>query len=291
MTSCAIVLLIVVLFGSSCVAVFLHNPRGSNNRLDERGMRQNDQRLFNSQNNAAGGYGINALDEQMVHFEGSELTVSFSTQPTLCTGEDNSCTAVLQMLCGSTDAPAASLIRDGLTTDEITPENYEAEPPRNSRKKKKKKKKVDESTKKHRFGLHESLEFFRRCEARDRNKGQPQRRERAVHAPEQRRHALRLRVPGGARLLPVLAPFAVVRRCSLDSKHFRMSSSRAGFAKRGADRTLRAGERRRVFGRLGVGLEDEQQGGLRRWWFQVDGHARQRSGRTVLWRLASQRRL
>ena len=39
--------------------VYLHNPRGSNNRCDRRtNDRRNANRLFDSQNNAAGGYAI-----------------------------------------------------------------------------------------------------------------------------------------------------------------------------------------------------------------------------------------
>ena len=39
--------------------VYLHNPRGNNNRCDERSNnRNNANRLFDSQNNAAGGYAI-----------------------------------------------------------------------------------------------------------------------------------------------------------------------------------------------------------------------------------------
>ena len=39
--------------------VYLHNPRGNNNRCDERSNdRNNANRLFDSQNNAAGGYAV-----------------------------------------------------------------------------------------------------------------------------------------------------------------------------------------------------------------------------------------
>ncbi len=34
----------------------MQNPRGCNDRLNENGDRQNDKRLFNSENNARGGY-------------------------------------------------------------------------------------------------------------------------------------------------------------------------------------------------------------------------------------------
>lgn len=39
--------------------IYLHNPRGSNNRLDEQGRnRNNERRMFDSQNNNRGGYNV-----------------------------------------------------------------------------------------------------------------------------------------------------------------------------------------------------------------------------------------
>ena len=36
--------------------IYMQNPRGNNDRLNENGDRNNAQRLFNSENNARGGY-------------------------------------------------------------------------------------------------------------------------------------------------------------------------------------------------------------------------------------------
>ena len=42
--------------------IYLHNPRGSNNRLDEQTReRANDNRLFDSENNERGGYNVGNL--------------------------------------------------------------------------------------------------------------------------------------------------------------------------------------------------------------------------------------
>lgn len=62
-----LVLSLLLLVGTSFADVYLHNPRGSNvsvfigNHLQNRNCERNDNRnnanrLFNSQNNAAGGY-------------------------------------------------------------------------------------------------------------------------------------------------------------------------------------------------------------------------------------------
>jgi hypothetical protein len=42
--------------------IYLHNPRGSNNRLDEQTReRANENRLFDSENNDRGGYNVGNL--------------------------------------------------------------------------------------------------------------------------------------------------------------------------------------------------------------------------------------
>ena len=66
--------------------VYLHNPRGNNNRCDERNNnRNNANRLFDSQNNAAGGYAI-TCDRQdincysMNYYGGSLLPIRWTSQ-------------------------------------------------------------------------------------------------------------------------------------------------------------------------------------------------------------------
>ena len=51
--------IIITFFNFISGDIYLHNPRGSNNRCDERtNDRLNANRLFDSQNNAAGGYAV-----------------------------------------------------------------------------------------------------------------------------------------------------------------------------------------------------------------------------------------
>ena len=53
----ALALLVCQLPGEVHADIYIHNPRGSNNKLNEvSNNRQNANRLFDSQNNAAGGY-------------------------------------------------------------------------------------------------------------------------------------------------------------------------------------------------------------------------------------------
>ena len=54
--------------------IYMHNPRGSNNRLDEQTReRQNPNRLFDSQNNNRGGY----LQGPMRYYAGSILNIEW----------------------------------------------------------------------------------------------------------------------------------------------------------------------------------------------------------------------
>ena len=133
----------------------MHNPRGSNDRLNGGNTnRQNAQRMFNSQNNAKGGYAINVGSEMMKYYEGSWLTVEWTNQHA-CGNENTDCTIILQYMCGPDDAPAESLIRDGASTDQITEDNY----------------KETDGGKRYKYGLNEPLDWFQKCEARERNKG------------------------------------------------------------------------------------------------------------------------
>jgi len=141
--------------------LFLQNPRGSNNRLKKRQANAaNQARLFDSQNNAKGGYnvGIGENDEhfQMKYFEGSNLRVEWTNQHGCGTTEDGvsdiGCNFVLQYMCQVNDDPNVDLltegIRDGLTENT----NKENDP------------KFDN-------GLHESNDYYQSCRARQRNKG------------------------------------------------------------------------------------------------------------------------
>lgn len=103
--------------------VYMHNPRGSNNRCDRRtNDRANANRLFDSQNNAAGGYvvgcnrfeGATTPDEidcyQMNYYQGSELQLRWTSQHNC--GINNNCQFILQYSCEGDDMLGEN-IRDG----------------------------------------------------------------------------------------------------------------------------------------------------------------------------------
>jgi len=111
------------LFTSVSGDVYMHNPRGSNNRCDRRtNDRANANRLFDSQNNAAGGYvvgcnrpeGATTPDEidcyQMNYYQGSELQLRWTSQHNC--GINNNCQFILQYSCEGDDMLGEN-IRDG----------------------------------------------------------------------------------------------------------------------------------------------------------------------------------
>ena len=100
--------------------VYLHNPRGSNNRLDEAEReRANANRLFDSQNNNRGGYNVGSL----YYYAGSTLSLEW-TQQHGCgaggtrDGRNAHCEIVIQYMADEDEdggGPDGAL-RDGTTT-------------------------------------------------------------------------------------------------------------------------------------------------------------------------------
>jgi hypothetical protein len=133
----------------------MHNPRGSNDRLNEANTnRNNGNRLFDSQNNAKGGY---CVGPSMTFYEGSLLSVEWTNQHGCGTNPKMVCNMVVQYMCGTTEDDPMVLIRDGSSTDTITdaitgPTTVDA----------------DGNLK---FGMHESYQSYQNCKARNRNKG------------------------------------------------------------------------------------------------------------------------
>src|SRR5262249_39052172 len=77
--------------------LYLHNPRGSNDRLNGAGTnRDNNNRLFDSQNNAKGGY---CWGPTMHFYEGSLLTIEWTNQHG-CGHGKLECNLVIQYMCG-----------------------------------------------------------------------------------------------------------------------------------------------------------------------------------------------
>jgi hypothetical protein len=143
------------LAGSAMGDVYMHNPRGSNCRLNEANTnRNNGNRLFDTQNNAKGGY---CWGPAMSYYEGSELTIEWTNQHG-CGNPKLECNLVIQYMCGLKEDDPEKQIRDGTTTNTIPNDlaTYNQK---------------DAATGEYEFGMHESIYFYRECRARNRNGG------------------------------------------------------------------------------------------------------------------------
>lgn len=106
MTKVAVVLALCAALASA--DMYLHNMRGSNNRLDERNRdRDNGNRLFDSQNNNRGGSNVGSL----YFYEGEHVPLEWTNQHG-CGNEYNHCEIVIQYMCDDR-------LRDGVTTRTI----------------------------------------------------------------------------------------------------------------------------------------------------------------------------
>eukprot|EP01088_Endostelium_zonatum_P015437 TRINITY_DN377_c0_g1_i1.p1 TRINITY_DN377_c0_g1~~TRINITY_DN377_c0_g1_i1.p1 ORF type:complete len:646 (-),score=159.16 TRINITY_DN377_c0_g1_i1:47-1984(-) len=117
---CNVVLLLLVVLGVAFVYgdVYMHNPRGNNNRLNEANTnRDNNNRLFDSQNNAKGGY---CWGPPMYFYAGSRLSVEWTNQHG-CGNPNTHCEVIIQYMCQD-QVTKQTLgwnswdIRDGVTT-------------------------------------------------------------------------------------------------------------------------------------------------------------------------------
>ena len=148
-------LLLLVLLTIVSGDVYLHNPRGSNNRLNEEGVNvQNNRRLCDTQNNNKGGY---CWGPPLYYYVGSHLMIEWTNQHA-CHNPKVHCNIVIQYLCGED-------VRDGTTTDtipddeaqhkaKVTPNPLTGE---------------DEAT--FVYGMHENYQYYQDCKARHRNAG------------------------------------------------------------------------------------------------------------------------
>ncbi|KAG8466765.1 hypothetical protein KFE25_008144 [Diacronema lutheri] len=132
--------------------IYAHNPRGSNNRLDRgNGDTENPNRLFDSENNNAGGYGMGGDAEApaapLRFIVGSELSIEWTAQHSCGHGKAR-CQFVLQYYCN--DDPSKGMnVRDG-----TTPARIDLAAP------------TDQTR-----GLHEPVQNYVKCAARERNMG------------------------------------------------------------------------------------------------------------------------
>eukprot|EP00731_Ephydatia_muelleri_P011690 Em0006g584a len=175
----------------------MHNPRGSNNRLNEQSAnRNNGDRLFDSQNNNRGGYNAGdsltsnrgfTTEEQiyrMKYFQsGSEdsgggeslLTIEWTNQHGCGGNEDTdphklNCNIVIQMMVQDnvelTATNKASRVHDGTATDTQT---FTPPASRTTETNAQHKARADQASLTR--GLHESFDYYDDCNMRTRNKG------------------------------------------------------------------------------------------------------------------------
>jgi hypothetical protein len=133
----------------------MQNPRGSNDRLNEANTaRNNANRLFDSQNNAQGGY---CYGPSMTFYEGSQLTIEWTNQHGCGANPKLQCNIVLQYMCGTSNDGDYLNIRDGSTTDTITDSltGPTSKEPNGA----------------YTYGMHESYQSYQNCKTRNRNMG------------------------------------------------------------------------------------------------------------------------
>jgi len=145
-----------LLLASALADLYMHNPRGCNDRLDEANTnRNNANRLFDSQNNAKGGY---CIGPQMEFYEGSMLSIEWTNQHGCGSNPKMVCQIIIQYMCGTTEDDPVQRIRDGTTTDTIPATTAGATA-------------TDAATGDLTYGMHESLQSYENCNTRMRDMG------------------------------------------------------------------------------------------------------------------------
>tara|TARA_R110001599_G_scaffold224343_3_gene423559 strand:- start:330 stop:2240 length:1911 start_codon:yes stop_codon:yes gene_type:complete len=152
--------------------VYLHNPRGNNNRCDElSNNRNNANRLFDSQNNAAGGYAVpcnrpeDAKNDDdidcytMKYYTDTVIPIRWTSQHNC--GENNDCQFILQYAC---EGDLGINIRNGHpqningnTCTKIIPEKTDRQL------------EEDERISPYQYGKNEDFSYYQRCKERERN--------------------------------------------------------------------------------------------------------------------------
>jgi hypothetical protein len=127
----------------------MQSPRGSNDRLNEANTdRDNAQRLFDSQNNAKGGY---CWGPTMTYYESSYLQLEWTTQHGCGVSQNNvDCDFIVQYMCDPNLRDG-----DGSTTDTITQATMSS---------------VDANGI-FIYGQHEPYSYYQACASRSRNQG------------------------------------------------------------------------------------------------------------------------
>jgi len=121
LSSVVLLLAVAYVFGD----IYMHNPGGSNNRLNEANTnRDNNNRLFDSQNNAKGGY---CWGPPMTFYGGSRLGIEWTNQHG-CGNPNVHCEVIIQYMCQDGDMKSQMGwtswdIREGVTTNTPNADN------------------------------------------------------------------------------------------------------------------------------------------------------------------------
>lgn len=154
-------LLFACLVALASADVYMQNPRGSNDRCNENNTnRNNANRLFDSQNNAKGGY---CWGPKMYFYEGSQLRVEWTNQHE-CGGLNNDCNVVIQYMCEAD-------LRDGVTTDTIPTTQGTAAGQADATQVAGNTFEGIEDQTVFTYGRHETFAHYDDCDNRERNKG------------------------------------------------------------------------------------------------------------------------
>lgn len=129
--------------------VYWQFPPGSNNRLNENtNNRNNDNRLFDSQNNDRAGFNINKYE----FYVGTELELAWTLQHSCGENAKAECQTILQYMCNGDPVALTDEtvnLQEGRTTN--TPSSNDADNPQT--------------------GQHEPPLYYKHCVGRQRNKG------------------------------------------------------------------------------------------------------------------------
>lgn len=133
--------LVLIIFSCAFLAnadIYMHGAKGSNNRYREANVNaQNQNRLFDSQNNAKGGY---HWSPTMTYYTGSLLQLEWTSQHGCGEGHPFvDCNVVIQYMCGP-------WVTDGNNINTINPDDADPQE-----------------------GHHEPQEYYRDCQRRQRN--------------------------------------------------------------------------------------------------------------------------
>jgi len=159
--SAAWALLCLLSFSTFVTAdIYLHNPPGSNNGLNEQDADvQNQNRLFDSENNARGGYRWGP--GPVTFFQGSVLQVEWTNQHACGENPNTHCEVILQYMCQDdalfTDSTGS--IRDGDASKGADARNTIDV------------NQADTSSTNSIRGRHELISFYQDCAKRERNMG------------------------------------------------------------------------------------------------------------------------